>query len=85
MKWTIIQITDEKTQCCQLVMGCDQNLRELSVNVISHFSICVKRNIHEWQFSTFIVNLSDQFVYFNVIFGEIADITWIGRKWEFMA
>ena len=36
-----------QSQVCQLVMDHDQNLRELSVNVISLFTICVKRGIRE--------------------------------------
>ena len=49
-----------QSQVCQLVMDHDQILRELSVNVISLFTICVKRDIHEWQFSPFFVNLSEK-------------------------
>ena len=31
----------------------NQNLRELSVNIISRFTIWVKRKLSEWQFSLF--------------------------------
>ena len=33
----------EKKSKLQLVMGCEQNFRELSRNVISSFTICAKR------------------------------------------
>ena len=75
MKWTIIQITDEKTQCCQLVMGCDQNLRELSTTVISCFALFVNHKLYEWQFSLLFVILSDELANFWVISHEIADIS----------
>ena len=48
-----------------LVMGCDKNFHESSMNrmnVISFLSICaicVKQEIHEWQFSPFIMILSE--------------------------
>ena len=35
------------------VMGCDQNLHELSMNVISHFIVYVKGKCCDWQFSLF--------------------------------
>ena len=44
----------------QLEKGGEQILRELSVNVISLLTICVKREIREWQFSPSIVILSEK-------------------------
>ena len=44
----------------QLVMGREQNLRELSVNVISLFTICTKSELYEWQFSPCFVILSEK-------------------------
>ena len=58
-------------------MSSDQNFRELSINVISHHNIYVKREICEWQFSSFIVILSEKHVNFGVISREIAEITWM--------
>ena len=75
MKWTIIQITDEKTQCCQLVIYYDKNLRELSVTAISRFAICAKHELHEWQFSLLFVILSDELANFCMIFHEMAKIS----------
>ena len=36
---------------CTLELGLDQNLHELSMNMILCFTICVKREHREWQFS----------------------------------
>ena len=41
-------------------MDHDQNLRELSVTVISHFTIFGSLEICEWQFSLFLVILSEK-------------------------
>ena len=51
-----------QSQVCQLVMDHDQ--RELSMNVISLFTIFVKHGIREWQFPPFFVNLSEKHVQF---------------------
>ena len=58
----------------------DQNLRELSVNVISRFTICGNREIGEWQFSLFFETLSEKLENFYVISREITKIAGIGRK-----
>ena len=39
----------------QIVMSCDQNLRESRVNMISCLRICAKCEFHEFQFSPFIM------------------------------
>ena len=67
----------------QVVIDRDQDLRELSVNMISRFTICVKREIREWQVSPFVVIFSENLANFNVISREIAEITWIGSEQEF--
>ena len=68
----------------ELVIGPEeQYLREMSLNVISHLTICVKREIRNDNFSSFIVILSEKLVNFSVISGEIAEIRWIWRKQEF--
>ena len=43
-----------------LVMGCDQNLRELGVTLNSRFSIFGKGEIREWQFYVIFVILSNK-------------------------
>ena len=58
-----------------IVMGCDQNLREVSVNVISLITICVKRDISELQIYLFFMILSEKLTNFSVIFCEITEIT----------
>ena len=63
----------------------DENLRELSMNVISRFTIWVKRKIRDPQFSFFIVILGEKHVIFSVILREITEITWIWREMEFTA
>ena len=65
-------------------MFCNQKFCETSVKVISLLTICMKREICEWQFSLFFLILSEKIVNFSVISREIAEITWIGCKWEFM-
>ena len=62
------------------VMSLDQNFRELSVNVISSFTICMIREFSELQLSPFCVILSEKLANFQVIFHEIAEITGIGRQ-----
>ena len=57
----------DKKQECLLVKGCKQNSRELSLNVILLFIMWVKREICKWQFSQFLVILSEKFVNFRVI------------------
>ena len=63
-----------------LVMGCDQNLRELSMNVILRLIMWVKREICKWQFSQFLAILSEKFVNFSVISLVVAETTWIGKN-----
>ena len=69
-------------------MGCDHSFREMSLNVISLFIICMKREIHEWQFSSFILILSENLVNFNVISSKIGEIIhnlelrWIVIPWN---
>ena len=65
------------------VYCCVQNLCEMSLNVILCFTICVKREIFDRQFSPFFVILSEKRVNFSMMSSEIAEIIWIGRKWEF--
>ena len=48
------------------------------------FTLCMKCEMHEWHFTPFTVILSEKLVSFSVILREIAEITWIGCKWEFM-
>ena len=62
-------------------MDFDQNLCEMSVNVITIFE---NREICECQFSLFSVILSERFANFCVISREIARITGIGRERDFM-
>ena len=52
-------------------MGSDQK-RESSINMISHFTICVKREICEWQFFLFFVILSEILVSFSMSLRVIA-------------
>ena len=54
-----------------LVMGRDQNLWELRVNMISRSTICWDCEIGEWQFSLCFVILSEKLAYFWVISCEI--------------
>ena len=55
-------------------MGCEQNLRELRVNMISRLTICVKREIHELQFYLFFAILSEKLANFSEISHEISEI-----------
>ena len=55
-------------------MGREQNLRELSENVISLFTIWAKSELYEWQFSPFFVIVSEKLVNFSVILHEITEI-----------
>ena len=64
-------------------MSLDQNFRELSVNVISGFTICTNREFQELQLSLFYVILGEKLANFQVIFREIAEITGIGCQWDF--
>ena len=64
-------------------MSRDQNFRELRANVISSFTICMNHEFHELQLSLFCVILSEKLANFQVIFCEIAEITGIGRQWDF--
>ena len=50
----------------------------------SNFTICVKCEICKEQFSPFCVILCEKLVHVSVISREIAEITLIGRKWEFV-
>ena len=81
----ITEIIASFLECFVLVMVRDENLRELNVNVISRFTICVKGEIREWQFSLFIVIFREKHVIFSVILREITEITWIWREMEFTA
>ena len=47
-------------------MGHDQNFCDLSVNAISSLTLCVKREIYEWQFSPFILDLGEKLVNYKV-------------------
>ena len=58
-----------------IVMGCDQTLREVSVNVISLITIWVKRDISELQISLFFMILSERLTNFSVISCENVEIT----------
>ena len=66
-----------------LVMGHDRNLREFSVNVISHFIICVNHEICEWQFSLYFMILNEKLANFWVNSHESAKITEIGQDKDF--
>ena len=46
------------------VMVCELNLREMRVNVISHFAISVNRDLLEWQLSQFLLILREKTVIF---------------------
>ena len=63
-------------------MDCEQNLRESSVKVISLLTICVKREIREWQYPPFFVILSEKLNNVSVISREIAEITGIKHNAE---
>ena len=45
-------------------MVCELNLREMRVNVISHFAISVNRDLLEWQLSQFLLILTEKTVIF---------------------
>ena len=64
-------------------MSCDQNLRQLRMNVISRFTIYINREVREWQFSLFFMILSEKLANFWVISREIAKITGIGYEGDF--
>ena len=66
-----------------LVMGHDQNIRELSVNVISRCTIFGNCELWKWQFSLIFMILSKRFVKCCMISREIANVTRIGREWDF--
>ena len=61
----------------------ERNLRESSMNVISHFTIYVKHVNFEWQLSLFFVNLSEKLANSSVISRETAKITGNGHDWYF--
>ena len=69
-----------KAVLCELVIGRDQNLREMIVNVNSRLTIFENCEIRECQFSLCFVILSGKFANFCVIWREIAKITGIGRE-----
>ena len=79
----MLKLTRNKLPLPKLAMGRDQNLREFVVNMISLFTIWVKREIDEWQFSPIFrdFDLSEKLVY--VISRKNTEMTWIGRKLEF--
>ena len=56
-------------------MGCDQNFRELRVNMIQLITICVKLKTVNDDFSPFIVILREKLVDFIEVALEIAEIT----------
>ena len=64
-------------------MGQGQNLRELTLNVISHFTICRNHEIREWQFFLYFVILSEKLANVGVISREIAKIPGIGGEQDF--
>ena len=64
--------------------GSWSNLRESSISVISQFTNCRHCEIREWQFSLFLVILSEKLAKFNVISHEIARITIFGREQDFI-
>ena len=64
-------------------MGHDQNLREMSVNVISRFTICVSSELRERQFSLFFIILSEKLTTFCIISCEIANILEIWEEQDF--
>ena len=63
--WHMLKLTRNKLPLLKLAMGRDQNLREFVVNMISPFTIWVKREIDEWQFSPIFrdFDLSEALVY----------------------
>ena len=66
-----------------LVMGCDQNLREMSLNVNSRFTFFGNRELHECQFSLFFVIFSEKLANSCMISREINTITGVGHELEF--
>ena len=56
------------------------NLREMNMNLTSPFTICVKRELWELQFSLFFVIFRVKLAYFCVISREIAEITGIRHE-----
>ena len=64
-------------------MGRDKNFCELCLNVILPITICVEREIREWQFSPFFVILSEKLKNVSVISREIAEITRIKHERKF--
>ena len=65
-------------------MSCDQNLRQLRMNVISRFTIYINREVREWQFSLFFIVVSEKSANFCIISREIAKITGKGYEHNFM-
>ena len=59
---------------CKLVMGCEQNLQESSMDMISLLTICMNLEILEWQFLSFLVKWSEKYVTFIVILHEITEV-----------
>ena len=64
-------------------MGRDQNLRETSMNVNSHFTIFGSREIHDCQFSLFFVILSEILANVCHISCENAKMRGIGHEQDF--
>ena len=64
-------------------MGCDQYLRELSLNVISRFTIGVNSEFRECQFSLIFVIFSGKLVNFCMILHQIIKITEIRHERDF--
>ena len=64
-------------------MGCEQNLQESSMDMISLLTICMNLEILEWQFLSFLVKWSEKYVTFIVILHEITEVMWNGCVWEF--
>lgn len=69
----IMQRNDGFFQCCQHQVK--KILRESSVNVISLFVTCVKRDFREWQLSWSSVILCENLINFSEIFCETEWIT----------
>ena len=66
-----------------LVMGHDQNIRELNLNVISRCTIFGNCELCKWQFSLIFMILSKRFAKCCMISQEIANFTRIGGQLDF--
>ena len=61
-------------------MGQDKNLREFSMNVISCFTICVKHELCECQYSLFFVILSEKLTRFDRVHVKLLTIRELGMN-----